>query len=165
MRVTARRSKEARVYCSRACKDARRNAELARERLAVKAAAPERRCVHCGQAIPAGLRADARFCSERCNSAAHQVTRKMAARVGVPRPGVIVSRASIAERDRWRCGICGGRVPKGRRHPHPMSASIDHIIPIAHGGGNGPENLRLVHLRCNLSRRDTATDDQLMLVG
>jgi len=89
----------------------------------------------------------------------------MAKRAGVDRPDVLFSRAYIAERDGWRCGICGGRVAKGKMHPDPMCGSIDHIVPVSHGGGNGLENLRLVHLRCNLSRRDRATDDQLMLVG
>lgn len=159
------RAASRRVFCSRACKDAaRREAEKA-ARLVAKAAAPKRACAHCGEVVPPVMRADARFCSERCNSAAHQVTRKMAARVGEPRPGMLVSRAYIAERDRWRCGVCGERVHRSLRHPDPLSASIDHVIPVAHGGGNGPENLRLAHLRCNVSRRDTATDDQLMLVG
>ena len=32
------------------------------------------------------------------------------------------------------CGICGHPVDFSLKAPHPMSAQIDHIIPIAKGG-------------------------------
>ena len=32
------------------------------------------------------------------------------------------------------CGICGRPVDKSLRYPHPMSATVDHIIPVSHGG-------------------------------
>ena len=32
------------------------------------------------------------------------------------------------------CGICGHPVDFSLKSPHPMSAQIDHIIPIAKGG-------------------------------
>lgn len=150
-------------YCSSGCKGSAR-ARRRKKGVAV-ARKPDRQCVHCGAAMPRKMRADARFCSDACNSAAHQVTRKMAKRAGADRSSVLVSRAAIADRDGWRCGICGGKVARGKKYPDPMCASIDHIIPLSHGGGNGAENLRLTHLRCNVTRRDRATDDQLMLVG
>ena len=131
----------------------------------------ERNCVHCGEPIPSshpsthpyakgGVRKtnkDARFCSEICNSAAHALVRKLSKRGGSHRPvGMPFSRAEIAERDRWLCGICGGRVSRERRHPDPLCASIDHIVPLALGGSNDLDNLQLAHLRCNLSKRHAA---------
>ena len=32
------------------------------------------------------------------------------------------------------CGICGHQVDFSLKSPHPMSATIDHIIPVAKGG-------------------------------
>ena len=32
------------------------------------------------------------------------------------------------------CGICGHLVDFSLKTPHPMSATVDHIIPIAKGG-------------------------------
>lgn len=48
----------------------------------------------------------------------------------------------IFERDRWMCGICGKRVNKRLKHPDPLSASIDHILPLSHGGHDVPSNVQ-----------------------
>jgi hypothetical protein len=130
----------------------------------------ERDCVHCGLPIPFdrvsthpyakdGVRKTnktARFCSEACNSKAHALTRKIYRRAGQTKvEGYLVLRADIAERDRWLCGICGGRVSRERRHPDPLCASVDHIVPLALDGTNDFDNLQLTHLRCNLSKKAT----------
>lgn len=144
------------AFCSRACKDAKHNADLKAARLATKT---ERPCIWCGATISVTKRADASFCSEQCNSAAHQATRKIAKRAAryrgedVPKRDNLVTREEIARRDNYRCGICGGKVNMELRHPDPMAPSIDHITPLAHHGGNGDHNLQLAHLRCNLSKR------------
>lgn len=70
----------------------------------------------------------------------------------------------IAERDGWRCGICGRRIGKSYRHPHPRSLSIDHIVPISKGGDDVKSNVQAAHLRCNLSKHTGGTD-QLRLIG
>lgn len=44
---------------------------------------------------------------------------------------------------------------KERRHPDPLCASIDHIVPLSQGGTNDLTNLQLAHLRCNLRKRAT----------
>ena len=44
------------------------------------------------------------------------------------------------------CGICGKPVDMSIRYPHPLSPTIDHIIPIAKGGHpSALENLQLAH--------------------
>ena len=48
------------------------------------------------------------------------------------------------------CGICGKPVDKTLPATHPLSASIDHIIPIAKGGHPSDlSNLQLAHRACN----------------
>jgi len=53
------------------------------------------------------------------------------------------------------CGICGHPVDFSLKTPHPMSATIDHIIPVNPvGGGVGGHpsdisNLQLAHWTCN----------------
>ncbi len=48
------------------------------------------------------------------------------------------------------CAICGKPVDKTIKPPHPLSASIDHIIPIAKGGHPSDlSNLQLAHRACN----------------
>lgn len=63
-------------------------------------------------------------------------------------------RLDIYKRDQWVCGICGKPVRNTLKYPHPMSASIDHVIPIAKGGGDTPDNVQLAHLVCNSRKRD-----------
>lgn len=54
------------------------------------------------------------------------------------------------------CGICGKPVDKkAYKFPHPLSACIDHIIPIDKGGHpSAIENLQLAHLCCNREKSD-----------
>ena len=53
------------------------------------------------------------------------------------------------------CGICGKPVDKSLRYPHPLSACVDHIVPIARGGHpSDKENLQLAHWTCNRQKSD-----------
>ena len=53
------------------------------------------------------------------------------------------------------CGICGKPVDMQLKYPHPLSACIDHIIPIAKGGHPSDiENLQLAHWTCNRTKSD-----------
>jgi predicted nucleic acid-binding Zn ribbon protein len=147
-------------FCSRECKEERRNEALASARAEAK---PERECLHCGASLPKAMRSDAVFCSEKCNYAAHALQRKLRARAGSDeKPGYL--RAAICKRDQWSCGICGERVSPALEYPHPRAASLDHVVPVSQGGTNDPANLRLVHLVCNLRRRNLGGGEQLALI-
>ena len=53
------------------------------------------------------------------------------------------------------CGICGKPVDKSLRSPHPMSATVDHIIPVSKGGHpTDLDNLQLAHRCCNRQKSD-----------
>lgn len=53
------------------------------------------------------------------------------------------------------CGICGHPVDFSLKSPHPMSATIDHIIPVAKGGHPSDiDNLQLAHWTCNRQKSD-----------
>lgn len=71
----------------------------------------------------------------------------------------------IYERDQWRCGVCRRRVHGHLVAPHPGAPSIDHIIPISQGGHHVRSNVRLTHLRCNISRGNRGGGEQLLLIG
>ena len=53
------------------------------------------------------------------------------------------------------CGICGHPVDFSLKTPHPMSATIDHIIPVAKNGHPSDlSNLQLSHWTCNRQKSD-----------
>lgn len=53
------------------------------------------------------------------------------------------------------CGICGRPVDFSIKTPDPLSAVIDHIIPVSKGGHPSDiDNLQLAHWTCNRSKSD-----------
>lgn len=69
-----------------------------------------------------------------------------------------VKRLEIAERDGWKCHICGKRVTK-------KNWSLDHLVPLSKGGSHTPENVALAHRICNSRRGRGCLPAQLRLVG
>lgn len=64
----------------------------------------------------------------------------------------------IAERDGWRCHICGKNVTR-------KTWSLDHLIPIVAGGPHTRTNVSLAHKRCNSRRGTGRIPAQLRLIG
>ncbi|WP_309054528.1 HNH endonuclease signature motif containing protein [Streptomyces sp.] len=60
----------------------------------------------------------------------------------------------VYERDGWTCGLCRLPVDPGLAWPHPMSASVDHILPLSQGGTHALTNVQCAHLSCNSRKRD-----------
>jgi 5-methylcytosine-specific restriction endonuclease McrA len=59
------------------------------------------------------------------------------------------------------CGICGRPVDKSLKFPDPMSAVVDHIIPIDKGGSpDDIDNLQLAHMCCNRAKSDKLLIDE-----
>ncbi len=58
-------------------------------------------------------------------------------------------------RTETHCWICGGWVDQALPWRHDWSRSVDHVIPLAHGGPPLARwNVRLAHRRCNVLRGD-----------
>ena len=70
----------------------------------------------------------------------------------------------IAERDGYRCHICGKRVDMTLSGRHPQGPTADHLLPVSAGGGDESVNVALCHNRCNV-KRATGGAAQLRLVG
>ena len=53
------------------------------------------------------------------------------------------------------CGICGKPVDFSLKYPDPLSATIDHIIPVSKSGHPSDlSNLCLAHAGCNRQKSD-----------
>lgn len=60
-----------------------------------------------------------------------------------------ISKREIYERDGWMCGLCHQPVDPALTFPDPMSASLDHIVPMARGGPHLRHNVQCSHFICN----------------
>lgn len=86
-----------------------------------------------------------------------QLTAMRRARIaGLPYENI--NRQAIYNRDGGRCHICGKKAERSNFH-------LDHLIPVAHGGGYLAVNLRVAHPSCNARRGAGRLPAQLLLVG
>lgn len=70
--------------------------------------------------------------------------------------------AEVHERDSWTCGLCRLPVDPGLAWPHPLSASVDHILPLSQGGSHTLANVQCAHLSCNSRKCDRVEVDLIV---
>lgn len=58
---------------------------------------------------------------------------------------------TLAAKHGWRCWYCSSKVSV-------LSASLDHILPLAHGGTSDLDNIALACLFCNLAKSDVPVE-------
>jgi 5-methylcytosine-specific restriction endonuclease McrA len=75
--------------------------------------------------------------------------RRAARRGGVSEPYTL---AEIAERDGFRCALCGDAVPMDAKVPGLLAPTIDHIVPVSRGGDDTRANVQLAHFSCNSAK-------------
>lgn len=122
-------------------------------------------CIECGNQW---LRWDhsnghTRYCSDQCMTTGSQrrkceARHRAKARRRAKLRGVRtepVSLATVAKRDGWRCHICKRKVTR-------KTWSLDHLVPISHGGDHTYANTSLAHHRCNSLRSNTGPAQLLL---
>jgi len=63
-----------------------------------------------------------------------------------------VRREIVFERDGFRCLICTEPLRMDVKAPHPLTPSIDHIVPLSRGGAHSYANIQSAHLACNVAK-------------
>jgi 5-methylcytosine-specific restriction endonuclease McrA len=99
-------------------------------------------------------RAHKKYCSQSCRQRAYE-NRRIVDLVADRDDFDAVEAGAVFARDQWKCGLCGERIDQSLVHPHPFSASLDHVIPRARGGLHVYENVQAAHLTCNTSKKDS----------
>lgn len=107
-----------------------------------------RKCERCGIEFVA-VTNRARYCSRYCRRLTGKA-RNRAATHGVEFEQF--SRESVFERDGWICQLCGDPVDPTRSPGDPMSATVDHVVPVSLGGDHTQDNCQLAHRACNSSK-------------
>lgn len=154
---------ESALYCSREC--SLEGGRLKYEKWATEKVGDRAYiCKECGREFiaPYGDKRHA-FCSTKCSrrnyrnsskgKAAHAAQRHVRrAREYDNGQTDSINPTEVYERDGWRCGICGCKVKRSLKYPHPMSASLDHIVPLSKGGTHTLQNVQCAHLVCNTKK-------------
>jgi len=76
-----------------------------------------------------------------------------------------VYRKQVFKRDGYRCHLCNKKVKQGAVVPHPLAATLDHLVPLAAGGTHEPANCATAHFLCNSRKRHRGGGEQLALIG
>jgi 5-methylcytosine-specific restriction endonuclease McrA len=66
----------------------------------------------------------------------------------------VARRRQLGERDGWICQLCKENLNDLVKYPHPLSTSIDHIVPVWKGGSDNLSNLQLAHRLCNMKKQN-----------
>lgn len=61
------------------------------------------------------------------------------------------------------CGICGQPIDKTLKYPHPLSPTVDHIIPCNRGGSDDLDNLQIAHRKCNRLKSDKMPEEKTIV--
>jgi hypothetical protein len=146
---------KAKVVCSDECTQARQRRGYESYAHRRKGTKP-RLCRECGQEFVAPYGDKRRgFCSDECSKRFNgRIDKKIRRARKLRVPTERIDPRVVFERDSWRCGICRRKVNAKLKSPHPMSASLDHIIPLALGGSHTYDNVQCAHRICNSTKRD-----------
>lgn len=101
-------------------------------------------CVTCGCDFDPGDGRARKYCGKTCKPSG-----RIAGSVN-KRSWVLL----LGNEDGWHCWLCELPVNRGLYWPNPDAGSVDHILPVSLGGIDDRSNLRLAHLRCNVSRKN-----------
>ncbi len=66
-----------------------------------------------------------------------------------------INRVEVFKRDEWKCGLCSDPVDPALVYPHPLSASLDHVVPISRRGPHTYDNVQCAHLTCNRNKSNS----------
>lgn len=137
--------------CSKAC---------GHRAIAKRLAGETRTCGRCLQPFTPH-RLDQLYCSIGCQNR-NDCNRKRHRRRAAYAEDVTI--AYLMERDGGQCGVCGKPIDITIEHPDPMSASLDHIVPVSKGGTHARSNCQPAHLGCN-SRKHNKVMGQSLTIG
>jgi DNA-directed RNA polymerase subunit RPC12/RpoP len=113
-------------------------------------------CTSCGQQSWAAGAGPIPRCCEVCDERRSYLRDRKAlkvrrARIAATADGT-VSRVEVFERDLWVCQLCLEPVDSELKWPDLLSASLDHVLPVAKGGKHTYSNVQLAHLMCNIRK-------------
>lgn len=71
-----------------------------------------------------------------------------------------VNRFEIYLRDNFTCYLCGQKVDLDAPVHDDSYPSLDHIVPLSHGGAHSYDNCATAHQKCNRDKSDQPAPGQ-----
>jgi len=65
----------------------------------------------------------------------------------------------------YRCAMCGRKTRPGYRPTHSLYPNLDHIVPLARGGGHTWLNVQCLCRQCNVRKHTSVDGQQLRLLA
>ena len=140
--------------------------EAKRKRLANKTITMYRpECLECGERFKT-LNKNQRICSDKCRRS--RSNRRKNTRI--PEAQIVdrdIALPKLYIRDKGICYLCNEKcdysdiktTKDGYKYAGDTYPSIDHVMPVVHGGLHAWDNIRLAHRHCNSIKSDTIPDD------
>lgn len=115
------------------------------------------KCLECGVEFERGYGNKKRlFCSDKCNLKHNKQDHRRRARARKYTDQIEQFHAKeIFDRDKWICQICNKPIKRDTKYSHPLSATIDHIVPLSKGGTHERGNVQCAHRVCNSRKSDS----------
>lgn len=90
----------------------------------------------------------------RDNPESHRSKNRRRRALKLSLPSERYTTAEIAERDGFRCGICGDPVDMALSGLDDWGPTIDHVKALVNGGSDTLDNVQLAHRTCNIAKGD-----------
>lgn len=121
-------------YCSPTCLHRKNNLNR-----------PPAACPECGKECNPKRMSD-KYCSAKCRQRVDRRKRR-ALEASSYTEDVFVS--DLIERDGTDCSLCGQPIDMSLVCPDLGAPTLDHVVPLSHGGLHEAKNLKLAHYSCN----------------
>lgn len=113
-------------------------------------------CQWCNEfvVVPYSLTGGRKFHDECMKQATRARNRKKSVKRQGAKTQAHIVHEVIAERDNYVCHLCGELVDMSLPRRSHYGATLDHVIPIAKGGLDSEDNVKLAHWICNVRKSD-----------
>lgn len=108
-----------------------------------------KRCPVCGCLFIGGIKYCSSECSEGAKKHYQNMKKRRRAKQAWTDESKTITLEKLYERDGGTCWLCGKQCDYSAETNDNNYPSIDHVIPIAHGGKDEWKNIRLAHRGCN----------------
>jgi 5-methylcytosine-specific restriction endonuclease McrA len=148
---------ETKIYCTRYCKETSRRRRAGVRKFGVDYPITHNKtCAGCQEEFTT-TKATQTYCDSTCSDFYRRMRRRDT-QDRLESNARKAFRHKVYIRDKGVCQLCNEYVYLNLEYPDPLSASLDHKVPVSKGGTHALYNLQLAHWICNIKRGNKDLD-------